>query len=180
MSRGNGAAGGGHKAFQHLETPWKVFNAMNAIFHFTVDGAASASNAKLERYWDEEADSLKQAWHYQRVFCNPEFEMKELFLAKAETSRWASPSPNHLSVLLLPNSTETEWFQKWSRKADRVLLPPGRIQYELKGEVPKRWDEKNQRWVKSSNTKGSALFIFGAEWHSKGNSHLNIEVMKIW
>jgi site-specific DNA-methyltransferase (adenine-specific) len=44
------------------ETPRALFDELNKEFGFTIDAAASASNAKLPRYWTKAEDALAQEW----------------------------------------------------------------------------------------------------------------------
>lgn len=44
-------------------TPQKVFDELDAEFHFTLDPCATKENAKCERYFTKEDDGLAQSWH---------------------------------------------------------------------------------------------------------------------
>lgn len=44
------------------ETPQDLFDALDAVFHFTLDVCATADNAKCERYYTKEENGLKQTW----------------------------------------------------------------------------------------------------------------------
>ncbi|MCG8711080.1 hypothetical protein JHU04_004443 [Brenneria sp. 4F2] len=44
------------------QTPDRVFNNLHREFGFTIDGAASANNAKLPRFWSRHDDALRQDW----------------------------------------------------------------------------------------------------------------------
>lgn len=43
-------------------TPQYVFDMLNEEFHFTLDAAATAENAKCERFYTKEQDGLKMPW----------------------------------------------------------------------------------------------------------------------
>lgn len=43
-------------------TPQKLFDDLNAEFHFTLDACANEYNHKCEYYFTKEQDGLKQPW----------------------------------------------------------------------------------------------------------------------
>ena len=44
------------------ETPQKLFDELDAEFHFTLDAAASDENHKCARYFTQNDDGLRQNW----------------------------------------------------------------------------------------------------------------------
>jgi site-specific DNA-methyltransferase (adenine-specific) len=44
------------------ETPQKLFDELDAEFHFTLDAAASDENHKCARYFTQKDDGLRQNW----------------------------------------------------------------------------------------------------------------------
>ena len=44
------------------ETPQKLFDELDAEFHFTLDAAASDGNHKCVRYFTQSDDGLRQNW----------------------------------------------------------------------------------------------------------------------
>lgn len=54
-------------------TPQDLFEELNEEFGFTIDVAATAENAKCERYYTAADDGLKQSWGGESVFCNPPY-----------------------------------------------------------------------------------------------------------
>lgn len=44
------------------ETPQKLFDELDAEFHFTLDAAASDENHKCARYFTQSDDGLRQNW----------------------------------------------------------------------------------------------------------------------
>lgn len=44
------------------ETPQRLFDELDAEFHFTLDAAASDSNHKCARYFTQNDDGLRQNW----------------------------------------------------------------------------------------------------------------------
>lgn len=74
------------------ETPQKLFDELDAEFHFTLDAAASDENHKCARYFTQSDDGLRQNWEGETVFCNPPYGSKE-------TGLWTAK--------MLPRRTET-------------------------------------------------------------------------
>ena len=52
----------------YWETPQKLFNELDAEFHFTLDAAASDENHKCTRYFTQEDDGLQKNWGAKRYF----------------------------------------------------------------------------------------------------------------
>lgn len=73
------------KGCDTFNTPEFVFKQLDNIFNFTVDAACSSKNKKTNRgfCWDLGIDGLKQSWRGERVFCNPPFSKKSLWINKA-------------------------------------------------------------------------------------------------
>lgn len=87
-------------------TPDEVFGPLHERFRFTIDVAASASNAKLPRFYDIEADGLSKSWAGERVWCNPPYSNLRPWVEKASTE------PAEVAALLLPaNRCEQPWWQ---------------------------------------------------------------------
>lgn len=90
-------------------TPDDLWAAWDAEFGFTLDAAASDSNAKCGRYFTLENNGLDQSWAGERVWCNPPFSACPAWVEKA----WLEISNGaELVVMLLPaNRTEQGWWQ---------------------------------------------------------------------
>lgn len=123
------------------QTSPETFNPLHARFHFTIDVAASAANAKLPRYFTIEDDGLSQPWTRERVWCNPPYSSIEPWVAKAWQEWKDLLSGPHLIVMLLPaNRTEQGWWHRWvephlrSRRVDfRCEFLPGRVRFIAPG-----------------------------------------------
>lgn len=63
-------------------TPPALFEELNAEFGFTLDAAASDTNAKCDTYFTLETDGLKQSWEGQTVFCTPPLWDRNLEVGK--------------------------------------------------------------------------------------------------
>jgi len=92
------------------ETPSDLFAALDARFGFTLDVAASASNAKCSKYYTIEDDGLYRPWVDEMVWCNPPYSDIQPWVAKA----WAIHEQTRGVVMLLPaNRTEQGWWQRF-------------------------------------------------------------------
>lgn len=84
----------------------QMWAQLDARFGFTIDVAASADNARHERYYTAAEDGLAQSWRRERVWCNPPYSDIAPWIVKA----WHSSA--ELVVMLLPaNRTEQSWWQ---------------------------------------------------------------------
>lgn len=111
---------GGNPEGQSYQTPPRMFNLLHSIFQFTVDAAASKSNALLPRCWIVEQDALHQDWSQEIVFCNPPFNNIAPFLVKARTAKKA--------LVLVPLNFLTS-VSFLGESADYIIIPKGRIKY---------------------------------------------------
>lgn len=92
------------------ETPQALFDELHERFRFTLDAAASSSNAKCPRYYTLETDGLVQTWGGERVWCNPPYSDCAAWVKKAWRAFLSEGC--ELAVLLLPaNRTEQRWWQ---------------------------------------------------------------------
>lgn len=103
-----GQSGGTTDAVDTRATDPRLFRQIDDEFHFTVDVAANADNAKCERFYDLEADGLLQDWAGEIVWCNPPYSEIPAWVAKASREALAT------TVMLLPaNRTEQPWWQTY-------------------------------------------------------------------
>lgn len=87
--------------------PWEVFKPLDERFHFTADVAASADNAKCDRFYTIGNSGLDASWSFERVYCNPPYSDIKPWVEKAWRESFAE-----LVVMLLPaNRTEQGWWQ---------------------------------------------------------------------
>lgn len=85
------------------------FLPLHERFRFTIDAAASPTNARLPRFWTLEDDALSQSWAGERVWCNPPYSDIAPWVNKA----WAEAEHAEVIVMLLPaNRTEQVWWQE--------------------------------------------------------------------
>jgi phage N-6-adenine-methyltransferase len=82
------------------------FAALHERFRFTIDAAASVTNARLRRFWTREDDALSKSWAGERVWCNPPYSSIRPWVEKA----WHEQAS--VIVMLLPNNRcEQGWWQ---------------------------------------------------------------------
>lgn len=146
VNAGMNAPGPGYDDY---ETPRKLFNALDATFHFTVDAAANAKNALMGRYWDERVNGLIAPWKGERVFCNPPYSDIEPWTRKA-SSREAE-----VAVLLLPVFTGTDWFhQTILTSVPEVWFVRRRVKFLIGGRPP-----VNPRTGKPSGPRFASMIV---------------------
>jgi len=94
------------------ETPQKLFDELDAEFHFTLDAAASDENHKCARYFTQNDDGLRQNWEGETVFCNPPYGNKETGLWTEKCYR-EGQKPGTTVVLLIPARTDRASFHDY-------------------------------------------------------------------
>lgn len=91
-------------------TPADLFAEYDARFHFTLDAAANAKNAKCAKFFSLERSGLDHSWGPERVWCNPPYSNLGGFVRKAHYE-FQLNCP--VIVMLLPaNRTEQRWWQE--------------------------------------------------------------------
>lgn len=118
----------------------ETFARWDARFHFTLDVAAAAHNAKCERYWTIDDDALSRSWVGNRVWCNPPYSDIYPWVQMA-WHEWRMGT--ELIVMLLPaNRTEQKWWQvlvePFRDRPDtplRVEFLPGRLRFIRPGQT---------------------------------------------
>ena len=111
------------------ETPQSLFDGLDKNFHFTLDAAASASNAKCRQYIDKETNALAVPWS-GRVWLNPPYGKG--------IDRWVKKCVDEMDntdliVALLPCATDTSWFHEWVLPYADIVFIRGRVQFGLPG-----------------------------------------------
>jgi site-specific DNA-methyltransferase (adenine-specific) len=112
---GNVARWQRHRGNPIQRTPDALFRKLNDEFHFTLDAAATANNAKCEQFFTGE-----------RVWLNPPFGrgMRE-WVRKA----WESSRAGALVVMLVPSATDMDWWHDYVLEADEVRFIRGRASF---------------------------------------------------
>lgn len=119
-------------ASTNWETPPGLFSQLNEERGpFTVDAAASSSNALLERYWDIVSNGLRQSWASESVFCHPPFGEIRDWTAKAVSERERA----HVIVMLVPAYLDTKWwYENIVGTASEIRFIKGQVQFNENGE----------------------------------------------
>lgn len=101
-------------------TPPAIYEALDVEFDFTLDAAASGSNAKHVRYVAKDTDALRISWEGERVFCNPPYGRA---LKKwCEKALFEASEHGALVVMLIPARTDVRWFHD-------IILPHAEIRF---------------------------------------------------
>lgn len=106
-------------ATDEWETPQDLFDRYDAVYHFALDPAATAENAKCDRFFTKEQDGLSQPWG-GAVWLNPPYGR--------QVGRWVekayreSRSPGTVVVCLLPARTDTRWFHDYCKRGEVEFL----------------------------------------------------------
>jgi phage N-6-adenine-methyltransferase len=146
----------GHKALTSTgngewETPEDFFQAVNKIYNFNLDPAATDLNAKCDLYFTKEQDGLNQSWQDKRVWINPPYGrgVVDPWVKRAYYSvmEW---NEAEFAVMLLPARTDTNWFHGYIY--DAFLNKNADIRF-IKGRV-------NFVGGKSGSTFPSMLVLF--------------------
>jgi hypothetical protein len=126
------------------ETPQAFYEELDNEFHFTLDAAASATNAKCPRWFSKEDDALPQEWS-GRVFVNPPYgsKLSAAFIKKASEQR----NSCELIVVLIPAHTSTKWWRTYvwhdGAPAPGVTL---RFPPRLRNDKPNQIGKSERRW----------------------------------
>lgn len=114
------------------ETPAKLFEKLDAEYHFTLDPASDGTNAKCKKYYTAADNGLLQDWGGETVFLNPPYgRALPHWIAKAAHE---ALKPNTLVLLLIPARTDTRWFHQYLYRRAKLTFLKGRIHFEVHGE----------------------------------------------
>ncbi len=111
---------------QDWETPADLFARLNAEFHFTLDAAANAANAKLPAYFTAEQNSFQQDWGSHVVWLNPPYD--GTLSAWVQKARHAADRGATV-VCLIPARTDTRWWHAEVEGRAEVRFIKGRIRF---------------------------------------------------
>lgn len=105
-------------------TPREIFNVLHAEFHFTLDAAASPSNALCPHYFTILDDALSQPW-IGTVFLNPPYGREVgQWVRKAYESSLAGATV----VCLVKATPDTKWWHQYTPYAE-VRFISGRLRF---------------------------------------------------
>lgn len=87
-------------------TTWEDFGPLHEFYRFSIDVAASAENAKCDRFYTRADDGLSKSWAGERVWCNPPYSVIRPWVEKA----WSEVDADVVAMLLPANRTELGWW----------------------------------------------------------------------
>ena len=120
-------------ASNEWETPREFFDAVDAVFHFTLDVCADSSNAKCARYYTKAENGLSQPWS-GACWMNPPYGRGiGLWVRKAHESGLDGKT---VVVCLLPARTDTRWWHGCVIPHAAVRFVKGRIKFSRRGPFP--------------------------------------------
>mgnify|MGYP001576389177 CR=1 FL=1 len=107
------------------ETPQKLFDTLNKIYHFDLDVCASAQNAKCKKFYSENGPD--KTWHKDgySIWMNPPYGR--------EIGKWVRKAYDEslngcFVVCLLPARTDTSWFHEYCRQG-QIMFIRGRLKF---------------------------------------------------
>jgi site-specific DNA-methyltransferase (adenine-specific) len=108
-------------------TPSEFYATLNHEFGFTLDVAASATNAKCPRYFSIDTDGLSQPWAPETCWMNPPYGRGiGAWMAKA----WHEATLGATVVGLIPARTDTAWWHNYVAKAAEIRFVRGRLKFD--------------------------------------------------
>ena len=108
-------------------TPRWLFDQLAAEFHFTLDAAASASNALCAAYYTPAQDALRQPWA-GAVWCNPPYgRAVGRWVAKGFTEAMSGSAA--VVVMLVAARTDTRWWHDCALHGREIRFIPGRLRF---------------------------------------------------
>ena len=108
------------------ETPQEIFDALDRIFHFTLDACASVHNHKCAKFYTADDNSLEKSWQGERVYCNPPARLASQFVYKAIWETRRPDGPGALTVVIVPDCLDTRPMIEL-HAAKKVMPPLGQL-----------------------------------------------------
>ena len=119
---------------QYWGTPQGLFDPLQEKWGFTLDVCAQSWSAKCPEYFTEDEDGLLQSWAGEKCWCNPPYANPLVWLERG----WLYALETNAEVTyLLPNATDSQWFQDYCFRGDLYF-----IRGRLKFEAPPDYDGK--------------------------------------
>jgi phage N-6-adenine-methyltransferase len=107
------------------ETPQDLFDKLNEEFHFTLDVAANANNAKCADYLDKSKNGLNWKWGGY-CFMNPPYGRE---IGKWVKKAYEESLQGCTVVCLLPSRTDTRWFHEYILGKAEIRFIKGRLKF---------------------------------------------------
>jgi site-specific DNA-methyltransferase (adenine-specific) len=105
-------------------TPQHLFEELNREFKFEVDVCANKENAKCEKFFCIEDNSLDRDWAPMVCWMNPPYSQIAKWMAKADLESKAGATV----VCLVPSRTDTKWFHE-SAIHHEIRFIKGRLKF---------------------------------------------------
>lgn len=115
-----------HRVNPIQRTPDAFFRKLDAEFGFTLDAAASDTNAKCARYFTVDDDALGRDWGREHVWLNPPFGRG---LREWARKAWEASRSGALVVMLVPSATDMDWWHDYILEADEIRFIRGRMSF---------------------------------------------------
>lgn len=103
-------------------TPYREFQALNGIFNFGFDVAATPENTKCDVFYTKEQNALLREWKgHGNVFCNPPYSRGQLepWIRKAA---YEAIVHRIKVVMVLPGDFSTRWWKVLRSTAHYILF----------------------------------------------------------
>jgi site-specific DNA-methyltransferase (adenine-specific) len=121
-------------ASDEWETPQEFFDALDSVFHFTLDFFATSDDAKCGRHFTKDENGLRRIWSGV-CWMNPPYGRDiSLWIKIAYES---SMTGRTVVVSLLPSRTDARWRQDYVLShATWIWFIRGRLRFSGKGSAP--------------------------------------------
>lgn len=109
-------------------TPQGIFNAIDNMYHFTLDVCANEDNTKCDMYYDKEINGLSQPW-FDRVWLAPPFSNRQVtqWLTKAV---YETTINDDTVVWALVRNGATRWLKKYRDLAMEYCILTPEVQFD--------------------------------------------------
>lgn len=112
---------------EHWGTPPNLFAALNAIYNFQLDAAASDQNALCPHYFTPKQNALLQDWStYGRVWLNPPYGRT---IGQWMEKTYEQSRKGCIIVALVPARTDTRWWHEFVVDKAGITFLKGRLKY---------------------------------------------------
>ncbi len=109
------------------ETPQKLFDELNKKWKFTLDVCATKENAKCEKFFTKEQNSLLKSWEGNICWMNPPYGREIIkWIRKAY---YEYSENNGIIIALLPVRTCTKWFHEYVYEKANIRFIRGRLRF---------------------------------------------------
>ena len=150
----------------YWSTPQWLYNWLDSIFHFEIDLAASADNAKHKVFYTEEDNAHHQHWN--------DYGRKIGFLncPYSDTKPWIQDAVdmqevNFTTVMVLPTPNGEKQYKNVLMYASEIIFINGRIafvascDFTIKGKNGKKDKHIKKGDEVPGNSRGTCIVVFG-------------------